>query len=261
MDDAHAAYRSEPAPVRPVSLAHPLRWLSRGWADFRCAPGLGIAQGAVFLLGGALIALIGWGHAEWLAGAFSGFLLVAPALLGGFYVMSRARETGQPVDLDLVLRAWRLGSAALWRLGLLMALLGTLWVGLSALIIIGWAGVQGGGVRQFLLGFVASAHWQPFVAWLVIGGVFAALVFAISAVSVPMLLDRDVGLRCALLTSVRAVGTNPEAMFLWAALVMAATLVSLALVVPLLLLVPVLGHATWHAYRDTVDSAGLPARP
>ncbi len=75
-----------------------------------------------------------------------------------------------------------------------------------------------------------------------------------------MLLDREVNLRTAVLTSVRAVGENPGAMAWWAALVMLLTLVGLATVVGLILLVPLLGHATWHAYADTVDAAALPPR-
>jgi uncharacterized membrane protein len=100
----------------------------------------------------------------------------------------------------------------------------------------------------------------PFAFWLMAGGVFAAIVFAITAVSVPMLLDREVDLRTAVLTSVRAVGANPEAMILWASLVMLVTLVGFVAVLPLVVLVPVLGHATWHAYVDAVDAAALPPR-
>jgi uncharacterized membrane protein len=100
----------------------------------------------------------------------------------------------------------------------------------------------------------------PFALWLAAGGVFAALVFAIGAVSVPMLLDREVNMLTAVLTSVRAVGENPAAMGVWAALVMLLTLVGLATGVGLVVLVPLLGHATWHAYTDTVDAALLPPR-
>jgi uncharacterized membrane protein len=108
--------------------------------------------------------------------------------------------------------------------------------------------------------FVLATDWRPFALWLLAGGVFAALVFAMSAVSVPMLVDREASLRCALLTSVRAVGGNPEAMIVWAAIVMVTAVVSVALVLPLLVLVPVLGHATWHAYREAVQAEGLPRR-
>lgn len=248
-----------PAPVRRLEPDRPLVWVSRGWRDFRAAPGLGIAHGAVFLTGGLAIALIGWGRFDLLAGAFSGFLLVAPLLLAGLYAISRDRDAGRSPGVATVVAAWRVSNAALVRLGLLLALLGTLWVGLSVLIVTGWSQARG-GVSGFVFDFVLAADWRPFALWLLAGGVFAALVFALSAVSVPMLVDREASLRCALLTSVRAVGSSPEAMLVWAAIVMVTAIVSIALVFPLLVLVPVLGHATWHAYREAVQAEGLPRR-
>lgn len=91
-----------------------------------------------------------------------------------------------------------------------------------------------------------------FVAWLVAGGLVAAIVFAIGVVSVPMLLERHVPLRDAVLASVRVVGERPFTMALWAAVIMLATLVAAITVVGWVLVVPLLGHASWHAYRDLV---------
>ena len=250
----------DPAPVRVIAPDRPMAWVARGWHDFLAEPWLGVLHGGAFLVGGLLIALIGWGRHDLLAGAFSGFLLVGPLLLGGLYAISRERQAGRSVRFATVTQGGREGSGAQWRLGVLLGLLGTLWVALSALIIVGWSGARGGGVLHFVRDFVVSPHWQPFALWLAAGGLFAALVFAISAVSVPMLLDRDVTVRCAVLTSVRAVGNNPEAMLLWAAIVMVTVLFALALLLPMLVMVPVLGHATWHAYRDLVDAGALPAR-
>jgi uncharacterized membrane protein len=120
--------------------------------------------------------------------------------------------------------------------------------------------MKGAGIGDFMRDFVLSPNWLPFLLWLVAGGMFAAVVFGISVVSVPMLLDRDVNLPTAALTSVRVVGTNPVPMALWAALVMMLTLLGIALVLPMLVVVPVLGHATWHAYSDSVDPSHLAPR-
>ncbi len=246
--------------MRRLAPDRPLVWVSRGWQDFRAARALGLVHGAAFVAGGAAIAGIGWGRFDLLAGAFSGFLLVAPLLLAGLYAISREHEAGAAASPRSVLAAWRVSNAALVRLGLLLAVLGTVWVGLSVLIVTGWSRARG-GVSGFLFDFVLAADWRPFALWLLAGGVFAALVFALAAVSVPMLVDREASLRCALLTSVRAVGSSPEAMLVWAAIVMVTVILSLALVLPLLVLVPVLGHATWHAYREAVQADGLPRRP
>ncbi|GAA4400585.1 DUF2189 domain-containing protein [Quisquiliibacterium transsilvanicum] len=248
------------APVRPLDNASALRWLALGWQDLVRAPLPSLLHGLVFLAAGAAIAAIGWGRHDLLAGAFSGFLLLAPMLSAGLYEVSRRLARGERPTVADVLAVWVRGGPCMVRLGILLALLGTLWVGLSMLIVSASTGNPGGGVGQFLRGFVLASDPLPFLLWLAAGGVFAALVFAIGAVAVPMLLDREVNMRTAVLTSVRAVGENPAAMGLWAALVMLLTLVGLATVVGLVVLVPLLGHATWHAYSDSVDAASLPPR-
>jgi uncharacterized membrane protein len=248
------------APVRELAAAQPLDWLARGWRDFTRAPLPSVLHGVLFLAAGAAIVAVGWGRVWLLAGAFSGFLRVAPMLAAGLYEVSRRLARGEQPTVRDVIRVWIEGGGCMVRLGLLLALLGTLWVALSAAIIVGLGGGAGGGVGDFLRHFVLSPNWLPFTLWLVAGGLFAAIVFAISVVSVPMLLDRDVNLPVAALTSVRVVGTNPATMTLWAGLVMLVTMAGIALVLPMVVLVPVLGHATWHAYSDSVDAAGLAPR-
>jgi uncharacterized membrane protein len=107
---------------------------------------------------------------------------------------------------------------------------------------------------------VSQGQWL-FMLWLLLGGLGAALVFALTAVSVPLLLDRDVGLRTALLASVRAVGDSPVAMGFWATLIMLATTLCLAsALLGFVVAIPVIGHATWHAYREVLDVESLPRR-
>ncbi|HPA91909.1 MAG TPA: DUF2189 domain-containing protein [Quisquiliibacterium sp.] len=250
----------QPAAVRVLARSRPLRWLKAGWRDFQRAPLPSMLHGLVFLLAGSVIAAVGWHRHYLLAGAFSGFLLMAPMLMSGLYEVSRRLDRGEQPTVRDVIGVWIHGGGQMARFGVLLAVLGTAWVLLSALIILRFVGAADGGVGDFLRAFVLSPNWLPFAFWLVAGGVFAASVFAITAVSVPMMLDREVPLRTAVLTSVRAVGTNPEAMMLWASLVMGITLIGFVAVVPLVVLVPVLGHATWHAYVDTVDAADLPPR-
>ena len=109
------------------------------------------------------------------------------------------------------------------------------------------------GLDAFLRHVVVGEGSNLFPLWAALGGLGAAVVFAATVVSVPMLLERDVDLITAIGTSVRAVGENPVAMTLWAALIMVLTLVSMAtLMVGFAFVIPVLGHATWHVYRDIV---------
>lgn len=252
------------APVRTLSAGQPLNWLARGWRDFARTPGASLLHGLVFLVAGGLIASIGWGRNDLLVGAFSGFLLMAPTLCAGVYELSRRLFRGERGTLRDALVVWVRGTGPMVRLGLLLAVLGSLWVLLSVLIV---SVVQpeadggGGGVGEFMFDFILSPDPWPFVLWALVGGVFAALVFAVSVVSMPMLLDRETSLSAALLTSASAVGANPVPMAVWATLVMLITLVGLVTIFPLVVLVPWLGHATWHAYVDTVDASALPPRP
>ena len=181
-------------------------------------------------------------------------------LATGLYEVSRRLARGETPTLADVATVWLRGRGAMARFGVLLALAGTAWVVLSSLIILGVLGAEQAGVGEFVRRFVLSGNSLAFALWLAAGGLFAAIVFALAAVSVPMMLDREVGIRTAALTSVRAVGANPVPMFVWAALVMTLTLASVATVLPMVVLVPVIGHATWHAYVDVVDASQLPPR-
>lgn len=250
------------AEVQRLSIDRPLHWLAEGWHDLWRAPLPGLLHGAGFVLAGGVIAALGWRRSDLLAGAFSGFLLVAPILSAGLYEVSRRLARGERPALRDLAAIWGDGGAPLVRLGLLLAVLGVAWVALSALIIGGTVRAAGsdGGIVAFVVALVLAPDWRPFALWLAVGGVMAAIVFAVAAVSGPMLLDRETGLRTAVLASVRAVGANPVTMALWAAMVMALTLFALVTVLPLVVIAPLLGHATWHAYADAIDASALPPR-
>lgn len=255
--------------VRVVDPLRPLVWLGRGWRDMQRAPRLGLLHGLIFLVGAVAIGTLGWRHGGLLAGAFSGFLLMAPVLCTGLYEMSRRIGRGERPGAGDVIAVWVRGGPAMVRFGLLMAAAGSFWVLLSAVLVsaamrmsvldaLASGGI--GSVSAFINGFVLSPDHGPFLAWLMTGGLMASMVFALSVVSMPMLVDREVPLRVALLTSVRAVGANPIPMALWAAIVMTLTGIAMGTGVLLPFLVPVLGHATWHAYAETVDPSELPPR-
>jgi uncharacterized membrane protein len=117
------------------------------------------------------------------------------------------------------------------------------------------------GLDSFVRNVVLSESSNLFFVWVLLGGVGAALIFAGTVVSAPLLLDREIDLASAVLTSIRAVGANPFAMALWAAMIMLATLLSLmSLMLGFVFVVPIIGHGSWHAYRDVVDADALPSR-
>ena len=234
-------------------------WLAAGLADYRRVAFASTLHGLLFVVGAALIVAIGWRHSGLLAGAFSGFVLVAPVLVTGFHELSRRLAADEPLPTlasFALVDVWRRRGRQLTGLGLLLALIGTAWVGFSTLLLrlaLGDAATAEIGVSAFMRELAFGSDGWIFV-WLLAGGMVAAVVFAISALSVPMLVERDVPLSQAVRTSVAATGTHPVEMAMWAAVVMVLVLVGAATVVGLVFVLPLLGHATWHAYRDLVQS-------
>src|SRR5690606_34281897 len=109
-------------------------------------------------------------------------------------------------------------------------------------------------MRGMIAQIVSPTNIEFLVLWVTVGFVFASLVFAISVVSVPLMLDRRTDTMMAIFTSARALATNPGPVYLWALLIVALIGVSLATWYWLLLLTaPLVGHATWHAYRALIE--------
>ena len=248
--------------VRRIPWLRPLGWLARGAADLRRAPLPGLLHGLLAEGFGALVVAIAGDRFWLLAGAFSGFLLVAPVVATGLYAVSRALERGQRPSWRTVAVAWRPDNGRLVAFGLLLALAGTGWVLTSAALVTGFAPAPVRNPMDFLRIVVLSERSWLFEAWLVLGAVLAAPVFASSVVAIPLLLDRRVSVLAAVYPSWRTVLAHPPAMALWAALILALTLLGMAtLLLGLIVVVPWLAHASWHAYRDLVDTTGLPEMP
>jgi uncharacterized membrane protein len=258
---AAAAASRRPLPVRRIEPARVLRWVRLGWEDLRRCPGPSLLHGLLVAAGGWIVLALAQRY-WWLApGAFSGFVIVGPILCTGLYELSRLLARGQRPGFADVVHAWRRESGPLVRLGLLLFALGTLWVLASALLFTLFVREPLATPQQFLRYAVAGQGDLMFTLWIILGGLGAALVFACTAVSPPLMLGRQVGWRQALLTSVRAVGDNPLPMGLWAAFIMLAIGASLLSgMAGFVITVPLIGHATWHAYKDLVVTDGVPLR-
>ena len=149
----------------------------------------------------------------------------------------------------------------MFQFGALLALAATGWVLTSAALITLLAGQAVRTPLDFVHVVVLAPQPGLFTLWLALGGLLAAPIFASSVVTMPLLLDRRVTLRQAVLTSWQAVLTNPAALGLWATLIAALTLLGVATgMLGLVPLLPLLGHASWHAYRDLVDARGWDSR-
>ncbi|OYU27548.1 MAG: hypothetical protein CFE41_10650 [Burkholderiales bacterium PBB2] len=254
MDTEKALAQSRKFGVKPIPALRPLGWLARGWRDMWRCPGASLAHGLAMAIAGAVIVLLARHHFWLLAGAFSGFLLVAPILATGLYVISRDLELGRSPNLHTVLHTWWPRDGRLVVFGVLLAFAGTGWVMTSASLITGFSGHAIREPIDFIRHVVLNEDSHLFEAWLALGALLAAPVFASTLVAVPLLLDRDIGVLGAVFTSWRVVMEYPAPVALWAAIIMLLTLLGMAsFMVGLVLVVPLLGHASWHAYRDLVS--------
>jgi uncharacterized membrane protein len=244
-------------PVRQVPLTQPLRWLARGWNDLMRCPLPGLLHGLAMAAFGAVLIALARDRFWLLAGAFSGFLLMAPLAATGLYAVSRTLETGQRAGLRTAIEAWHPKDSRLVVFGLLLALAGTGWVLTSAALITRWAPSPVNSPADFLRVVVLAGEAGLFEIWLVLGSALAAPIFASTVVALPLLLDRDIGVHPAVLVSVRAALLNPAPMALWATLILLITLIGMVtLLLGLVIAVPWLAHASWHAYRDLVEAEG-----
>ncbi len=255
-----------------VSLSRPLVWLRLGWQDLRSLGLVSYIHGVVMAVFAAFLLLCGGNQFWLLAGAFSGFLVVAPILATSLYALSRSLQEGCTPDFLVISRTWAnwhqgrfnrwsQGHWALARFGLLLGLAGTGWVLTSAAMVTLLVPLPVDTPMAFLKLVVLAQDNFVFEAWLALGAVLAAPIFASTVVSVPLLLDRRIGLLDAVLSSWAVVLANPLPMALWAAVIMALTLLSFALgLLGLVVVVPLLGHASWHAYVDLLDASQLHRR-
>lgn len=236
-------------PLNTLSWAAPFTWLKAGWRDFTQAPVIGLFYGLCFVLMGWALVGTFQRAPEYTLALSAGFLLLGPFLCLGLYHASRELEQGRRPGLLASLTAWRISSAQLAIFAAVLLVLEMLW-GRAAMIVFA---ISFDGVPDFsgpLSSFLTEEFITFGVVYTVVGAIFAGLIFAISVVSMPMILDRSVDAVSAGLLSMRLVATQPGVMWLWAALIGLLSLVAmLPGFVGLLVVAPVLGHASWHAYR------------
>lgn len=255
MDAPQSPHFTFPA-IREVSAGRALTWLSRGIADIRAQPAASAFYGICFAVMGVVQLLVFRFAVDYTSTTSMGFMLLGPFLCIGLYDLSRQRETVAKASLRRSLVAWRENPGGIGIYVLILTVVFLVWARAS---LVTFALFESQAMPTWAAFFVQLAAMQNvgfMLAFFGVGLIFATIVFAFSVISIPYLLDRRADAVTAAAVSAISLVRNPAAMFVWAALI--ALLIGIGLVTAYVALIftgPLIGHATWHAYRDLVAPA------
>ena len=249
--------------VRAVPLERPWEWLGAGWKDLWRAPAASISYGLLFAIMGYILVSLVVTRFQFALALTTGFLLAGPFLAMGLYDISRRLEAGETATLGHALTAWRRNTLSILLFGTLIGLFMIVWARLSAALFGVILAGHGPSLDNMSAQLFFSGSGLTFLAvFTVVGAAIAAIVFAISVVSIPMMLDCKTDFITAVLTSLAAVRANPGPMALWATLIVIFTGIGLVTAyLGLAITLPLIGHASWHAYRDLVEEGESEPQP
>jgi uncharacterized membrane protein len=254
---ASALWRESDPKIRSITTADVWDALVAGTNDFRAMPTHVFFACIIYPVVGIVLArlLFGYELLPLLYPMAAGFALLGPFVAIGLYELSRRREQGldfSPARAFDVLH--RPGIDAIFALGAVLALLFVGWLYLANMMYVQIIGTEPTSLSDFIKEVTGTSRGaQLMVAGNLVGFIFAVFVLATSVVSFPMLVDRDVSVGAAVRTSVRAALENPAPIALWGLIVAVGLLLgALPFLVGLAIVLPILGHATWHLYRNLV---------
>lgn len=239
--------------IRHVGPEASARWLENGIADFKRAPMLSLSYGMIYVLLGLALACLSLRAPLFTSAAITGFLILGPLITAGFHSISRSIETGETPKAAHWLDALRANFTSLVNFTLVLGMLMAIWAIISSLTIALF--VDNATVGEDMFDTLLN-HNQltPFVlAHFAISGLIALVAFAISVVSIPLIIDKRVDFVTAILTSIQVVRENAVPMISWAAII--AILIALGYIfffVGLAVTLPIAGFASWRAYRELI---------
>lgn len=244
--------------IRPIAADNVWKWLGRGWVDMWSRPLISIGYGIfVTALSYALIGCLYYFDMVYLLLPLAAaFMFGGPLIAVGLYEMSRRFEEGLAFTPRNILGAFRRAPLQLAYMGLMMTLFALLWIRIATLM---FALFFGSNMPPLLDVFGSLFLTTNGVIFLSIGtatgAILAFAAYSISAVSIPMILDKDVDVMTATIASLVAIRDNFVPMMIWAWLIAVLTGVAILLAFAgLIVIFPLIGHATWHCYRDVVGS-------
>jgi uncharacterized membrane protein len=239
--------------VRRVAMHQPVQWLERGWDDLRQIGWAGLAHGALIAILGGVLLMLGSTHLYLTAAAVTGYLLVGPIMTTGLCELARRREARESLGFDESLQALTRNPEGLMHFGGVLALIALMWFVLSAILLESALSASVPSLAVALWGGSATLSLSQLLGYVGCGALLATIVFAVSVVAVPLIIDRHARAADAIRASLRVTFSNLPAMLVWAALIVAVTAIGfLTLLVGMVIVAPLLGYATWHAYRDLI---------
>jgi uncharacterized membrane protein len=250
--------------IRHIGIGDLKDALRAGWDDFAAMPSHAIFLCIIYPVVGIVLAQLIFGFAilPFLFPLAAGFALIGPVAALGLYELSRRREAGLDTSASHALDVLYSPSiGAITALGLVLLAIFFVWIAVAhAIYVANFGYAMPSSLGQFIGDlFTTAAGWRLIIIGNVVGLCFAVVAMMLSAITFPLLLDREVGAATALHTSVRLVQENPVTMVAWGVIVGALLLIgSIPLFIGLAVAIPVLGHATWHLYRKAIDAGGTP---
>jgi uncharacterized membrane protein len=240
--------------IRRVPASRAVVWLQRGWDDFRHMKAASLGHGALITALGAVLLMLGSSHPYLVAAAISGYLLVGPIMTTGLCELSRRRAAQEPTGFDESLHGMTRNPEGLLYFGLVLAIVAAAWFVLSGVVLQSVLHTSGPSLSDALWGsFSDVASRSQMLAYIGSGAVLSAVVFTLSVVTVPLIIDRHASALDAMWISVQTTFWNLPAMIVWAALIVVLTAIGFApFLFGMIIVAPVLGHATWHAYKDLI---------
>lgn len=242
--------------IQEVSTDAPLIWLKKGWEDMKACPAASLFYGVCFVLGGYLMIFALRDAPEYIAAVITGFLIMGPFLALGLYELSAQRERGEQCRLrpSLVACSKNIGNMGVFAVMLLVVFL--VWARASVVV---FAVFYSGGLPSmgdFFRHVIMTEQVDFLLVYFGVGAIFALIIFSITLISIPLIKDKQMDAITAAIASVRALILNPTPMIVWAGLIAVLSMLGLVtLFLGTLVAGPLLGHATWHAYRDLTGTS------
>jgi len=243
--------------VRKIGLDAPWDWLARGFHQFKRAPGIALAYGSLILIGSYLLTAGLWwaGLTAWIPALAGGFLILGPLFAVGLYDASMRLDRNETPRLEQICQLDRESGLQLLYVGFLLSFLYLIWMRVAMLLYAAFLDGQYYPFSSFIAHMLTTSNGLALVTvGTVIGAGIAFTAFAVSAISIPMLIGQRVDFGTAILASLETVRVNWAPMLLWAWLIAIFTAIAMATAfLGLVFVFPLIGFATWQAYRDLIE--------